>query len=166
MTLNAYKHLEEYFHAINQLKQKEPTMFEQLKAHFLSLWTKPVKFVEENQSKALEEDYWSFEMVTNAWINEHGEAVPVKHTYIIEPHEGTWMEVLDKVLDELEKHYGYNIKEQVYYSVEFPYNDPEFAGYGRCLNDERLQQILLAFPELYQSRSWSSKPEQVEGMFK
>jgi hypothetical protein len=106
-------------------------------------------------------------MYTGEWYSdERGELQPVKHTCIIEPHEGTWMEVLDKVMDEMEKHYGYNIKEQVYYSVNLPLNNPEFAGHGRCLNDERLQQILLAFPELYESRPWSSNPDQDGDMFK
>jgi hypothetical protein len=65
------------------------------------------------------------------------------------------MEVLDRILDEMSKHYGYNIKEQVYYSVEFPLNELDdrtgkpFAGYGRSLNDKVLQQLLLAFPEVY-----------------
>ena len=69
------------------------------------------------------------------------------------------MEVLDKVLDVLEKHYEYNIKEQVYYSVTFPINNPEYAGYGRCLSDELLQQLLLAFPELYAPRHFSQEPK-------
>jgi hypothetical protein len=69
------------------------------------------------------------------------------------------MEVLDNVLDAMEAHYGYNIKEQVYYSVHYPLNQPEYAGHGRCLNDERLQQILLAFPELYESPRWNQNPE-------
>ena len=69
------------------------------------------------------------------------------------------MEVFDTILDAMEAHYGYNIKEQVYYSVTFPLNDPDFPGFSRCLNDERLQQILLAFPELYLSGSWGDNPE-------
>lgn len=173
MTLNAHKALEDYFHAINQLKQKEPTMFEQLKAHFLSLWTKPVKFVQEvevEDPKNYEDGFWGFEMYTPEWINEYGETVEPIHTVFVTPHGGTWLEVLDRILDAMEKHYGYNIKEQVYYSVPFPLNDTDdrtgepFPGYGRCLNDERLQQVLLAFPELYLSAGWKDNSE--VGMFK
>lgn len=148
--------LDEYFHLIVNKQQKEPTMFENLKTHFMSLWTKPVSFVEQD-TKVTAEDYWSFEMVTNEWIDEYGVTHPIKHTVITEPHEGTWMEVLDTVLDALNYHYGYNIKEQVYYSVGFPINEIDdrtgqpFAGYGRCLNDQMLQQLLLAFPEVYET---------------
>ena len=83
---------------------------------------------------------------------------------LVEPHEGTWFEVLDRILDAMEAHYGYNIKEQIYYSVNFPLNDTDdkgipYPGYGRCLNDERLQQILLAFPELYLSGGWGDNTE-------
>lgn len=146
--------LEQYFHTIIN-KQKELTMFDQFKAHFMSLWTKPVAFVEDHP-KIMDDDYWAFEMVTHEWIDECGVVHPIKETIIIEPHDTTWMEVLDRILDEMGKHYGYNIKEQVYYSVEFPLNEVDehtgkpFAGYGRSLNDKVLQQLLLAFPEVYE----------------
>ena len=65
------------------------------------------------------------------------------------------MEVLDTILDAMEAHYGYNIKEQVYYSVHFPLNMEGEAGYGRSLNDEVFQKLLLSFPEVYEV----SKPE-------
>jgi len=152
MTLN------EYFHAIVKNKPKELTMFENLKIHFMSLWTKPVAFVEEeDHPKLMDDDYWAFEMVTHEWIDEEGKLRPRKESIIIEPHDTTWMEVLDRILDEMSKHYGYNIKEQVYYAVEFPLNEVDertgkpFAGYGRCLNDQMLQQLLLAFPEVYET---------------
>lgn len=147
--------LDEYFHAIVKNKPKELTMFDQFRAHFMSLWTKPVTFVEDHP-KIMDDDYWAFEMVTHEWIDECGVVHPIKETIIIEPHDTTWMEVLDRILDEMGKHYGYNIKEQVYYSVEFPLNEVDehtgkpFAGYGRCLNDKVLQQLLLAFPEVYE----------------
>jgi hypothetical protein len=154
--------LDQYFHLIvNKPPVKEkPMNFLKLSMFFTeqfekikNLWTKPVAFVEQEQ-EVLEEDYWAFEMYTNEWIDEHGETVPVKHTLTIEPHEGTWMEVIDRVIEEIEKHYGYDIKSRVYYSVEFPLNDLDhegkpMAGYGRCLNDEVLQQLLLAFPQAY-----------------
>ena len=156
--------LEQYFHEIvnKPIEKEKPTMFDQFKIavanakhNFMSLWTKPVAFVEDEKHTLMEEDYWAFEMVTYEWIDECNEVHPLKHTLVIEPHETTWMEVLDRILDEMSKHYGYNIKEQVYYSVEFPLNELDdrtgkpFAGYGRSLNDKVLQQLLLAFPEVY-----------------
>jgi hypothetical protein len=125
----------------------------------------PVAFVETEDPTLYEDGYWAFEMYTPAWINEHGEKVEPVHTVLVEPNEGTWMEVLDTVLDAMEAHYGYNIKEQVYYSVNFPLNQSDLSGYGRCLNDERLQQILLAFPELYLSGGWGDNTQR-EAMFK
>ena len=148
--------LDEYFHAIVKNKPKELTMFENLKTHFMSLWTKPTAFVEDHP-KLMDDDYWAFEMVTHEWIDEEGNVRPIKESLIIEPHDTTWMEVVDRILDELSKHYGYNIKEQVYYAVEYPLNEVDertgkpFAGYGRCLNDQMLQQLLLAFPEVYET---------------
>jgi hypothetical protein len=148
--------LDQYFHKIVTNKPKELTMFDQFRAHFMSLWTKPVAFVDDHP-KLMDDDYWAFEMVTHEWIDECGVLHPIKETIIIEPHDSTWMEVLDRILDEMGKHYGYNIKEQVYYSVELPLNEVDeltgkpFAGYGRCLNDQMLQQLLLAFPEVYET---------------
>lgn len=164
--------LEQYFHLIiKPTEPKETTMFEKTKMFFNeqiekinSLLTKPTAFVEEDP-RLYEDGYWAFEMYTPEWTNEFNETVGPIHTVLVEPHEGTWMEVLDRILDAMEKHYGYNIKEQVYYSVNFPLNDPDFHGYGRCLNDERLQQILLAFPELYLSGGWGTGSER-EAMFK
>ena len=132
--------------------------------------TKPTTFEDNSVLGGYDDGYWAFEMYTPEWINEYGETLKPVHTVLVEPHEGTWMEVLDNVLDAMEAHYGYSIKEQVYYSVTFPLNDTDdkgnrFPGYGRCLNDERLQQILLAFPELYLSGGWSNSPER-EAMFK
>jgi len=50
------------------------------------------------------------------------------------------------------EHYGYNIKEQVYYSVAFPMNIEGNSGHGRMLNDEVVQKLLLAYPEVYETR--------------
>jgi len=161
--------LDQYFHLIINQPQKETTMFEKTKMFFNeqiercaekinSLLTKPVAFVEEDP-RLYEDGYWAFEMYTPEWIDEHGDTIKPIHTVLIEPHDGTWMEVLDTILDAMEAHYGYNIKEQVYYSVHYPLNQPEYAGHGRCLNDERLQQLLLAFPELYESPRWNQNPE-------
>ena len=186
--------LDEYFHVIN--KPKEFSMFEAFKAKMTAWFTHTWEFKDAGQArkeierltdeifkaecelrKGLEEDpklhedgYWAFEMCTPEWVDLGGETVKEIHTVLVEPNEGTWIEVLDRILDAMEAHYGYSIKEQVYYSVNFPLNDTDdrgnpFPGYGRCLNDERLQQILLAFPELYLSGGWSNSPER-EAMFK
>lgn len=148
--------LDQYFHAIVNTTPKELTMFEKTKMFFNeqieklnTLLTKPVAFKEEPET-TFDDGYWAFEMYTPEWINEHGETEKPVHTCFIEPHEGTWMEVLDKILDAMEVHYGYSIKEQVYYSVAFPLNDPECAGYGRSLNDVVLQKLLLSYPEVYE----------------
>jgi len=153
--------LDDYFKLIIKPTQKETTMFDILKTfwarskeNFMFLLTKPTTFVEEDP-KLYEDGYWAFEMYTPEWVDEHGETVKPVHTVFVEPHEGTWMEVLDTVLDALEAHYGYNIKEQVYYSVAFPFNQEGHAGYGRSLNDEVLQKLLLSYPEVYEV----SKPE-------
>lgn len=151
-----HKALEQYFHEIiNQPRivyVKETTMFEKTKMFFNeqiekinSLLTKPTAFVEEDPA-LYEDGYWAFEMYTPEWVDE------CVHTVLVEPHEGTWVEVLDRILDAMEAHYGYNIKEQVYYSVNFPLNEEGHAGYGRSLNDELFQQLLLAHPEVYESR--------------
>jgi hypothetical protein len=162
-----HKYLEDYFHSIiNKPTVKEQktmsflnlSMFftEQLE-NFKKLWTKPTAFVEIEDPKLYENGYWAFEMYTPEWTDEFGDTVKPVHTVLIEPHEGTWMELLDHILDEMEKHYGYNIKEQVYYSVNYPLNEVNertglpFAGYGRSLNDELFQQLLLAYPEIYKA---------------
>jgi len=167
--------LDQYFHLIINkpriVEFKEPDMFEKTKMFFTeqveklnSLLTKPTTFV-EHDPKLYEDGYWAFEMYTPEWINEYGETVEPVHTVLVEPHEGTWLEVLDQILDAMEAHYGYSIKEQVYYSVTFPLNDVDertgepYAGYGRCLNDELLQQVLLAHPELYQSYIYGNKEQ-------
>jgi hypothetical protein len=157
--------LNEYFHAIIKQPVKETTMFEYLKNKWQELTTTKYEFVEEDP-KLMDDDYWAFEMVTHEWSDEFNEVHPLKHTMIIEPHDTTWMDVLDRILEEMGKHYGYNIKEQVYYSVTFPLNELDdrtgkpFAGYGRCLNEDVLQQLLLAFPEAYETFPYH-KPKNV-----
>jgi hypothetical protein len=163
--MSNHQPLIEYFARIIQpTTVKGLTMFDNVKASmqaarekFTSLWTKPVTFADNKELLLENEDYWAFEMVSQPWVNEFGETVPLKHTVLIEPHEGTWMCVLDKILDALNAHYGYDIKEQVYYSVRFPMNEicqytgKPLSGYGRSLNDEVLQQLLLAHPEIYET---------------
>lgn len=164
MTLNPLT-LDQYFHLIVNKQQKETTMFEKTKMFFNeqiekinSLLTKPTTFVEEDP-KLYEDGYWAFEMYTPEWVDEHGDTVKPVHTVLVEPHEGTWMEVLDQILDAMEAHYGYNIKEQVYYSVAFPHNIEGYAGYGRSLNDELFQQLLLAHPEVYEPQMFGKSVE-------
>jgi hypothetical protein len=151
--------LTQYFQQINkQPKIKGATMFKDTldywKEKFSLLWTKPVSFVDNIE--IVDEDYWAFEMRTGAW-DGGGEIVPTKHDFIVDTSEHSWMDTLDQILDVMSKHYGYNIKEQVYYSIKYPTNgvDKEtgvpYAGYGRSLNDDRLQLLLLAHPELYES---------------
>ena len=177
MTREPYRELEKYFERIVNTQPKELSMMLKLSMWFTqqlekinSLLTKPTTFEDNAVLTDCEDGYWAFEMYTPEWVDEFGEIVKPVHTSFTVPHEGTWMEVLDRILDAMEAHYGYNIKEQVYYSVNFPLNDLDnegnpFPGYGRCLNDERLQQVLLAFPELYESRPWSNNPTE-EVMFK
>lgn len=151
--------LTQYFQQINKKPQiKESTMFQDTlnywKEKFSILWTKPVEFVDN--SEMVEEDYWTFEMRTGAWENFDGEVVPTKHDFTVDTNEHSWMGTLDQILDVMGKHYGYDIKEQVYYSVKFPINQLDdktgmpYEGYGRSLNDDRLQLLLLAHPELYE----------------
>jgi len=150
--------LEQYFHKIVNTTPKELTMFERsveyLKNKWQELTTTKYEFVESSELVLEDEDYWAFEMSSTAYVCD-GESVPAQHDVIIQPNDGTWVEALDKILDVMSKHYGYNIKEQVYYSVHFPYNVEGEAGHGRSLNDEVLQQLLLAYPEVYEV----SKPE-------
>lgn len=161
--------LDEYFHLIitNQ-PQKEKSMFNKTKEYLVNLKERltlvlakptPAEVILANRvDMPMEEDYWSFEMVTQEWYSsDRDEVVPTLHTIVVNVHEGTWHGVLDKIITEMEKHYGYSIKEQVYYSVAFPLNDP-FIGdetnpnAGRMLNDTVLQQLLLSFPEVYANR--------------
>jgi hypothetical protein len=143
--------LDDYFKLIIKPTQKETTMFDKTKMFFTeqieklnSLLTKPTAFVEEEQE---DEDFWCFLARTSAYDD-----IAAKETFISGAQDGTWIEVVDQVLDVLSHHYGYDIKEQVYYSVAFPLNEKGYAGYGRSLNDEVLQQLLLAHPEVYESQ--------------
>jgi len=143
-----HKALEQYFHEIVNTAPKELTMFEYLKNKWIELTTTKYAFIEKDVH-LYEDGYWAFELYTPDYTCD-GEFVPEQHDVLISPHDGTWMEVLDQILDVMSAHYGYNIKEQVYYSVVFPHNIEGEAGYGRSLNDEVLQKILLAYPEVYE----------------
>lgn len=156
MTLDAIT-LDQYFHKIVNTQPKELAMLDVMKAKWTEFWTQnPIntsyQFV-DNQSTVtnkfdIPEDTWVFGIHTGAYVGD-GESVEAKEDIIVGHDGSTWMEVLDQILDVLGHHYGYNIKEQVYYSVHFPINEEGFAGYGRCLNDALFQQILLVHPELY-----------------
>ena len=145
--------LEHYFHLIiNQpriVEFKEKSMFEEFKAKMTAWFTHTWEFKEEPAQKeeTVEEDFeegWAFVMRDSSF-----EDTPMRETSIAGNNDGTWMETVDQLLDVIGAHYGYNIKEQVYYSVHMPLNIEGEAGFGRCLNDEVLQKLLLSYPEAY-----------------
>jgi len=113
--------------------------------------------LDEFKSNVIDDGYWAFEMYTPEYTSDD-EVEPTKHDVIFNTNDSTWMDCLDQILDVMGKHYGYNIKEQVYYSVAFPHNvvdeatGKQCAGYGRSLNDAVLQKLLLACPEVYETR--------------
>ena len=140
--------LEEYFHVINKQPVKEPTMLDALKAYWHDLF----RFEQQPQDaiKTVDKDVWEFAISTGAYVWD-GEPIPAKFDHITGfTDDGTWIDVVEQILDVLGQHYGYDIKSQVYYAVEVPTNDI-FNGeaQGRKLNDGVLQQLLLAFPEVY-----------------
>ena len=143
---------------------------ENLKASWSTLyaWEHPNKVADPIDEIDLEEgsDYYIFEMYTAPWYDpEEGKVVDSKRSLVIGDQVGdpdpSWTTVIDKILDEMSKHYGYDLKSQVYYSVTCPINDifPETAG--RMLNDEILQQLLLAFPEVYERDAQWNQPKNV-----
>lgn len=160
MTLN-HKPLEDYFRRINT--QKDFTMFDYLKANFSHLFASsptPVEQVTEEPAKPA--DFYRIEMFTSGYTSGD-EEIPDKYTSFSDDHVGgmevTWMHLVDKFADMLSHHYGYNIKEQIYYAVKFPLNyidsdGVECPGYGRELNDDNLQLLLLTHPELYSPSSF------------
>jgi hypothetical protein len=170
--------LEEYFHKIVSKEEEEPTatigyepswilvpcnqppkeltMFEVMKAKWTEFWTTRYSWMDDPVAEVEPQDYWAFYARTSAY-----EDVEAKETFINGEQDCTWTEIVDQILDVLGNHYGYNIKEQVYYAVDFPLNDPEFAGHGRCLNDSVLQQLLLAFPEVYERNVKFGEPKNV-----
>ena len=172
MTLNPLT-LEQYFHLIiNQPPKKEQTMMLKLSMFFTeqfeklnSLLNKPVSFVQDD----IEEDcpdYYIFEMYTAPWYDtEEGKLVASKRSLVTGDQVGdadpSWTTVIDKILDEMSKHYGYDLKSQVYYSVACPVNDIFPEKVGRMLNDDILQQLLLAFPEVYERDAQWNNPKNV-----
>jgi len=152
----SHEALTDYFSRINQQPstviadnvEKEASMFTKLKQY----WQDKFAFVDNKPTvEPTEEGFWTFGMHTGAYYDSDDKVeIPEKSTFIHEETNGTWMEQLDKILDMMGEHYGYDIKSQVYYSVTFPLNIEGEAGYGRCLNDEVLQQLLLSYPEAYE----------------
>ena len=141
--------LDEYFHKIvSDNKPKELTMFDVVKAKWTEFWTTRYSFVDTPQQE--EEEGWAFVMSTPTYGDSDVGFIEAKYDIIQGDNDTTWMEIVDQILDVIGKHYGYNIKEQVYYAVTFPLNHPESSSYGRELNDEVLQQLLLSFPEVYE----------------
>lgn len=61
----------------------------------------------------------------------------------------TWMEVLEDLIKVLELHYGYGIREHVYYAVNFPIFDHNVSpAPGRELNQDLFMELLQDNPEL------------------
>lgn len=71
----------------------------------------------------------------------------------LEFEEGTtWINVVESFLQFLEGHYGYNIREQVYYSVAMPFNDPNASrAVGREMNRQVFEKLLADNPDLIPS---------------
>jgi hypothetical protein len=136
-------------------------MFERTKAYWQSVkeaWTNLYAWEHPKLDEDDEEgsDYYIFEMYTAPWYDtEEGKLVESKRSLVIGDQVGdpdpSWTSVIDKILDEMSKHYGYDLKSQVYYSVKA----------GRMLNDEILQQLLLAFPEVYERDAQWNQPKNV-----
>lgn len=149
--------LEQYFNLIiKSPTEKEPTMLEKIKSFVLDLLTKPdpnivTEITDKTSGDPEIKDKLVIEMYTDGYYNiEEGERIPPVHTVFYSNMDATWVSLVDTFIEELEKHFGYSIKEQVYYSVSFPENDPQLSAYGRKINDERFQLLLLAHPELYE----------------
>lgn len=55
----------------------------------------------------------------------------------------TWINIVEHFLQFLEGHYGYNIRDQVYYSVAAPFNDPDVSrAAGREMDRSVFESIL------------------------
>lgn len=123
-------------------------MWDKIKAYWATLysWDEPI---EETPSQGILEDEWGFVMHTAEYDGQY-EFFPERISMIKgTQEETTWLHILDQVIDVLSEHYGYDIKSQVYYAVQFPTNSDEVAGFERQINYDILQQLLLAYPEAY-----------------
>jgi hypothetical protein len=166
--------LDEYFHAINKpqkLKHEDEGVnmfFQKAKEYAQSLkdyWTVLYAWEEPNPEHEVT-DFYSFEMHTASWYDsDEGREVPAKSSFVFGDHVGdedpTWSTVLDKILDEMNKHYGYDVKSQVYYVVDFPTNDLYPNKRGRMLNAEVLDQVSLAFPEIFERNPKWNEPKNI-----
>jgi hypothetical protein len=61
----------------------------------------------------------------------------------------TWMQMLEDLIKVLELHYGYSIRENVFYAVNFPMFDHNHSSApGRELKKVEFLQLLAEHPEL------------------
>ena len=61
----------------------------------------------------------------------------------------SWVQILEDLIKTLELHYGYPIREQVYYAVKHPMFDHNYSpAPGRELNQELFLKLLKDNPEL------------------
>ena len=143
--------------------QKVKEYAQSLKASWSTLYAWEHPKIEEEEEGS---DYYIFEMHTASWYDsDEGAYVPAKSSFVFGDHVGdedpTWSSVLDKILDEMNKHYGYDIKSQVYYVVDFPTNDLHPNKRGRMLNAQVLDQVSLAFPEIFERNPKWNEPKNI-----
>jgi len=72
----------------------------------------------------------------------------------------TWIQIVEDLLKVLEVHYGYNIRDHVYYAVKCPVFDHDFSpAPGREIHKDKFLDLLSENPELnnggkHESYSW------------
>ena len=72
----------------------------------------------------------------------------------------TWIQIVEDLLKVLEVHYGYNIRDHVYYAVKCPVFDHDFSpAPGREIHKDKFLDLLSENPELnnggkHQSYKW------------
>lgn len=61
----------------------------------------------------------------------------------------TWMQIVEDLLKVLEVHYGYSIRDHVYYAVNCPLFDHDFSpAPGREIHKDKFLDLLSENPEL------------------
>lgn len=61
----------------------------------------------------------------------------------------TWTQILEDILKVMEVHFGYNIRDHVYYAVACPMFDHNYSpAPGRELHMDKFLELLKANPEL------------------
>jgi len=61
----------------------------------------------------------------------------------------TWTQILEDIIKVMEVHFGYNIREHVYYAVSCPTFDHDYSpAPGREMHMESFLELLKAHPEL------------------